>query len=330
MMNETSTIPIARARPEPGLHPGKPLPEPGTSPVTVKDLLLLAYLYPVRLAASKLGAANLHRLGRAIGPLFQLLLRKQRRAAESAMALAEGVRFTNGSIRETSRQFLLNAILRALDDLTMFDHAARTRMTPPEIQGLAHLQAALARGKGVLLTSGHFYANRLAKFHLARMGYPVISVRNRLPWDPRLGKLGVCFVQPRYVDFVHRVIGEELFIQDPECSLKMYKHFRTGRIVNVHIDSAFASRKTQLPFLGRQRPFSMGLLEIVRLSGCAVLPMLCLGNQREPSILFDEPFTLQPAASAEEFALLNLPLLAAKLEHQIKQYPEQWEMWTRL
>jgi lauroyl/myristoyl acyltransferase len=330
MMKETSTVPIARARRESDLHPDKRLPEPGKSPVTIKDFLLLAYLYPLRFAASRLGAANLHRLGRAIGPLFRLLMHERRRAAEAVMALAEGVRFTNGSIRDTSGQFLSNAILRALDDLTMFDHAARNRMTPPEIHGLAHLQAALARGKGVLLTSGHFYANRLAKFHLAQMGYPVVSVRNRLPRDRRLGKLGVRFVQPRYVDFVHQIIGEELFIQDPECSLKMFKHLRAGRIVNVHIDAGFASRKTRLPFLGQQRTFSMSLLEIVRLSGCAVLPMLCLGNQRKPSIHFDEPISFLPAVSAEEFALLNLPALVAKLERQIKEYPEQWELWTRL
>lgn len=329
-MKPTSTAPGVRE--SQGLKIQQAQASPGTARplLTIKDLLLLAYLYPFRSAASRLSEANLYRLGGAIDPLSQFLKRKPRREAEARMALAEGLRLTNGSLQETSGRFVFNAILRSLNDLAMLDPDTRARMTPPEIQGLNHLDDALARGKGVLLTSGHFYANRLAKSHLARMGYPIVSVRNQRPNNQHLGRLGARFAFPRCLELLHQVIGEEVHVQDPECSLKIFKLLRSGRIVNVHIDAGFASQKVELPFLGQRRAFSVGLLEIVRLSGCAVLPMLCLVSQRTPSICFEEPFPLHRGASAEEFVALNLPVLVDKLERQIKEFPEQWELWARL
>ncbi len=217
-----------------------------------------------------------------------------------------------------------------MDDLTIANPRASLHLKPPDVHGFDHLKNALANGRGAILTSGHFYANRLAKHRLGKLGYPILSVRNGRPRDLWMGRFGARLLQHRYVEFLHRVIGDEVFIQDPECSLKIFRRLRAGGIVNVHLDANFSRQRLQIPFLGRPKWFATGLLEIVRLSGCAVVPMLCLGNQMSSSISFGEPFVMEPARVREEFVQVNLPVLVRMLEEQVLKHPDQWELWVRL
>jgi len=66
------------------------------------------------------------------------------------------------------------------------------------------------------------------------------------------------------------------------------------------------------------------------MSGCVVLPMLCLGSLRSLTLEFGEPVALAPGSSRGEFAAANLPVLARILEDQIRAHPDQWELWTKL
>jgi lauroyl/myristoyl acyltransferase len=306
-------------------HPG-----PKARLLSVKDILWFVYLFPLRFFARHLSARNLYRLGRALEPCFQVVADSRRRSARERMRRALGERLNDSEFDDISRRFVSNAVWRALDDLHLMDPKSAARLVPPEIHGLDHLTRALAAGNGVVLLTGHFYANRLAKHHLARMGYPVMSVRNGQPPDQWMGRIGARFLQPRYIEFLHSVIGDEVFIQDPQCSLKIFRRLRSGGIVNVHFDSSFSRHSVELPFLGASKRFPTGLLEIVRLSKCSVIPMLCLGNQRAASITFEAPFVFEPAGSREEFASANLGRLVAQLEQQIREHSAEWEIWTRL
>ncbi len=327
--NESSSVPLSENRRSSSWR-GPRAPDRGRPLLSVKDLLWFLYLYPLRLLASRLSSIDLYRIGRAVEPIFQSVTRRQRREVSQRMALAFGSRSSSNSNLATTRRFVSNAIRRVLDDLTISHPKASPRLAPPEVHGLDHLEKALATGKGAILTSGHFYANRLAKHHLAKMGYPIMSVRDGQPPDEWMGRFGARFLQRRYIEFLHGIIREEVFVQDRECSLKIFRRLRAGGIVNVHIDANLSEQYVEIPFLGQPERFATGLLEIVRLSGCAVVPMLCLGNQEASSITFGEPAALTPSRSREEFAQVNLPRLVRILEEHILEHPDQWELWVRL
>lgn len=298
--------------------------------VSVKDVLWFVYLYPLRFAASRLSASNLYRLGGLMEPLFQALAAKRRSIARERMRKALGCAISDREVDRLSRRFVANAIWRALDDLHLADPPSAGRFAPPVIDGLDHLTHALSAGKGVLLLTGHFYANRLAKHYLARTGYPVMSVRHGEPPDQWMGRLGARVLQPRYVQFLHRVIADEVFLQDPQCSLKIFRRLRGGGLVNVHFDASFSPRSVTLPFLGGTKRFATGLLEVVRLSQCAVVPMVCTGNQRGWTIRFDEPLRLTPADSRDGFVAANIHQFVARLERQVIEHSSEWESWIRL
>jgi lauroyl/myristoyl acyltransferase len=312
--------------------PPRPLkhPAPAKPLLSVKDILWFLYLYPLRLVASRLSTPNLYRLGRTLEPVFQVLAAGRRHIARARMSKALSSKFSAAEIDSISKRFVANAVWRALDDLHLMDPESAARIAAPQILGFDHLTRALSRGHGAILLTGHFYANRLGRRHLARMGYPMMSVRNGQPPDQWMGRLGARFLQPRYIDFLHQVIGDEVFIQDPQCSLKIFRRLRSGGLVNVHFDASFSPHSVELPFLGEKKRFATGLLEIIRLSNCAVVPMLCLGNQRAFSIRFDEPLALTPATNRDEFVDRNIQHFVNTLEQQVLEHAEEWEIWVRL
>ncbi len=297
--------------------------------LSVKDLLRCVYLWPLKAIACHMGAASLHRLGRALTPVYQVLTMRAKQRARARMMLAYQGQLDERHLRILCREYIANAVVRALDDLHLAEPTLVSRLPAPTLEGMEHLQRALDRGQGVLLVSGHFYANRLGKRHLARIGYPILSVGNGRPRDRASGRVGSRLLLPRYLRFLSEIIGDEVLIQDPDRALKIFQRLRRGGLVNVLIDAPFGQAAV-LPFLGKATPFATGLLEIVRLSDCVVIPMLCLGNQQNYRIQFGEPLTLEKAATRAEFFERNIQRLIEKLERQILEHGSEWELWTRL
>ncbi len=155
----------------------------------------------------------------------------------------------------------------------------------------------------------------------------MLSVRHGEPPDAQMGRLGSQWLQKRYVDFLHGVIRDEVFLQDPEFALKVLARLRSGGLVQVHIDALFSRDQVRLQFLGTHRRFPAGFLRFVRLSGCALVPMLCLGDSGRLAIRFEPPLRLIDGGSQEEFVMRNLPPLVGWLEMQIREHPDQWDAW---
>lgn len=220
---------------------------------------------------------------------------------------------------------MANALQRSVDDLLMDRLPVESMVERHEIKGRGHLEEALARNRGVLLVSGHFFGNRLAKRLMAAQGWPVMSVRNLGFDDPRAGRWGARHLQRRYYEFLHRVIGEEVDLHDRDCSLRILERLRRGGIVNLHIDLAVGSKKLELPFLGMRNSFAVGFLDVARVAGCPIVPLFSFGNSRSLVVEFHPAFyTDSPPPGG------LLETLAAMLERQILQHPEEWEFTIRL
>lgn len=305
----------------------EPLP-----PVTVKDILWWLYLYPLRGAALALPPAILRGLVPVLDAPFQIIVAGRKRIVRERMALAFGSPAEDPRIRRIARRFVRNAVRRAIDDLIMDRLPFRPGdgFTAGRIQGIHHLDDALAQGRGVIVATGHFYANRIGKRHLADIGYPLMSVRHHRPPDRWMGRLGQRRLQPRYVDFLHGVVRDEVSPTDPACSLRILERLRSNGIVNVHIDAAFSRQRVSLLCLGRPRRFATGFMDVVRLTRAAIVPMLCLGSSAGFSIEFGEPFAIDRRADAAGFVRANLPLFASLLESQVLAHPEEWELWLRI
>lgn len=198
------------------------------------------------------------------------------------------------------------------------------------VRGMGHLEDALAPGRGAIVVSGHFYANRVAKRHLAEIGYSMMSTRHSSPPDRLMGRLGQRRLQPRYIEFLRGVVRDEISPTDPDCGLRILERLRADGLVNIHLDAAFSRKTVSLPFLGRPRRFATGFLDIARLTGAAMIPMACLGNGSSLRIEFGEPIVPERSVDAAAFVGAHLPPLVSGLEAQVLAHPEEWELWARI
>jgi len=309
-------------------------PDPRRPWFAVKDLLWLFYLYPFRLAAALMPTGLFLMFNRLVDPVCQRLTFSRKRAIRRHLEAAKRFHKIEQDLDQVTAGLITNDVRRATDDLILHKLAARG-LNCTRIQGLGYLEDALARGKGAILLSGHFYAHRIARRHLERMGYPTLSVRNGNPPDATMGRIGQRFLHQPYIEYLHGIIRDEVLIQDPECTLKIFKRLRAGGIVHIYLDAGVAALRANseakkplwLPFLGTLRPFPTGFMRIACLSGCAVIPLLCLGDSRGFTITFDEPANLTRDAGPEEFVTAGLPGLVADLESKILKHAQQWELW---
>jgi Kdo2-lipid IVA lauroyltransferase/acyltransferase len=297
--------------------------------IRLKDVAWLVYLYPARWLARVLPISWLHALGDVAALLGSTCLRGPRRRLRERLRLAFDQETPDSRLQDIARQYFRNAILRFLDDLLM-DRLFRGRcLRNVEVVHLERLTSALAAGRGAILVSGHFLASRLGKRYLADIGYPSLSVRNFEPPEPWAGRLGMRFLTKRYVSFVGSVLGEEVSIQDPECSLKMAAALRSGGLIDLHADAPFGRERVPRELLGEVFDFPVGYLRVARFAGCPLVPIHCQGSSRRLRIEFEHALMVESAPDRDSFAELNLTGVLRILEKQIRTHPAEWDLWIR-
>ena len=312
------------------------LARPSTSAVvraplfTVRDLLLLLYLYPLQFVLRFISRDWLCRIGRASEPLLQLHFRKWRKQVEAKMLAAPGAGISASEAPRIARQVVSNAIFRLLDDGVISRPAFLKELHVSEVSGLEYVASARAQQKGVLIVIGHFSATRIARRYLRSIGFPMLAVRAHRPDAGVTGRLTGKLVQLRLAKFLQAAVQDEADSAAPDCTLKILQRLRSGGLVSITIDVAGGARVVESRLLGAPRRFSTGLLDIVRLSGCAVVPMLCLGNSSDLKISFSPPLDVVDASSRDEFIDRNLPTLMKCVEKQIAEHPAEWILWGLL
>ncbi len=295
--------------------------------LTVDDILWFLYLYPLRSLSAFDPGSLIHPIGRLAEPFVQLRSRKRAEMVTDRMLAAQGTGITRDQAPRIARQFIANSTFRMLDDLVLSRPSFARKLRCTGIEGLEHLERGKSGGKGVMVLTAHFCAGRIAKRYLATVGYPMLSVRDQMPPGDWWGRLGRRILEPRRIELVQSVIGETVYVQDPGSTLKILCRLRSGGLVSIHFDGHSGTRATPWPFLGVPRRFSTGVFDLVRLSGCAVVPMLCLGRSTAFRVIFSPMLDIVKASGREAFIRANLPTFVQTIENQIRNHPGEWEQW---
>jgi len=295
---------------------------------TPKDLLFFVYLLPFRMLAANLPVKVVRRIGTLVVHTYSLLAIRKQRSVQKRLTLAFQDSRGKGDVQKVANQYIHHAGFKDIDDVILNRLTKEDLLKCSEIKGLENLEAALSAKKGVVLASGHFFANRLGKRLLSEIGYPVLSIRNNSPRrHPRVGRVASKYLKPRYVDFVNQVIKDYVVIQDKDCTLKILERLRRNGLVDIHVDAGHSYHMMEYPFLGTKRFFPAGFLRIVYLTGAAVVPMLCTGNSCSFTIILEKPVEFQETSDQETFMSKNLARLVEILESQVLKYADQWALW---
>jgi Kdo2-lipid IVA lauroyltransferase/acyltransferase len=186
-------------------------------------------------------------------------------------------------------------------------------------EGLEHYLAARARGKGVLIVTGHLGAWELSSFYHSLMGYPMGMVIRRL--DNR--KLDA------FVNGIRCLHGNNVIHKD-DFGRGLLMAMREGGTVGILMDTNMTPPQGEfVPFFGMEACTGTGLAHIARKTGAAVLPgfMFWERSEKRYVLRFGPEIEIPQTEDVSADILEGTRRYTAAIESWIRRYPDQW-LWV--
>jgi KDO2-lipid IV(A) lauroyltransferase len=186
-------------------------------------------------------------------------------------------------------------------------------------EGLEHYLAAKAKGKGVLIVTGHLGAWELSSYYHSLMGHPMSMVIRRLD-NARVDRL---------VNHIRCLHGNRVLHKD-DFARGLLGAMRQGETVGILMDTNMTPPQgVFVPFFGHQACTASGLARVALKTGAAVLPGFMLWEEREQKYIlhFGEQVELIATGDDERDALENTARFTAVIEQYVRRYPSQW-LWV--
>lgn len=185
--------------------------------------------------------------------------------------------------------------------------------------GLQHFLAARARGKGVLVLTGHLGAWELSSFFHSLMGYPMAMVIRRLD-NRRVDAL---------VNGIRCLHGNRVLDKD-EFARGLIGAMHAGETVGILMDTNMTPPQgVFVPFFGVEACTASGLARVALRTDATVLPGFLVWEKSEQKYVlrFGEALSLIRTGDAAADVVANTALFAKVTERYVREYPEQW-LWV--
>jgi KDO2-lipid IV(A) lauroyltransferase len=281
----------------------------------VRHALEYALLLPLHGLLGALPHAASRAVGAALGALAAHADRRRRRIALANLAhafpeksAAERKRIAAASFRHLGAAFA-DALSAHRFDLVAL--CARTT-----VDGLEHLRAAVARGRGTILLGAHYGDWEIIPPTVARASGPIASV-GRPPDNPHLARL-VTALRNR---FGNRALGKRGAVRE------MFRILRAGGTLGLLLDQRVrAEEAIAVPFFGRPAWTSPIVARLAAKTGAAVVPAF---GEHAPRGRYRVEFLPPLLAGADESDAATVEFTArclAVCEARIRAAPERW-LW---
>ncbi len=185
-------------------------------------------------------------------------------------------------------------------------------------EGLDHYLTASARGKGVLILTGHLGAWELSSFYHSMMGHPMGMVIRRLD-NRRLDQ---------YVNAIRCLHGNRVLHKD-EFARGLLSAMHAGETVGILMDTNMTPPQgVFVDFFGIPACTASGLARVALKTGAAVLPGFMVWEPAEKMYVlhFGPQLEFARTGNAEADILAATQACASTTEKWIRRYPEQW-LW---
>ncbi len=190
------------------------------------------------------------------------------------------------------------------------------------ITGEEHLDAALARGSGVLLVTPHFGNWDLAAALTASRGYPMVALADRFtpPDVDRLVRLGRNRVGIGVVDLERGALRRTVGL------------LRRNVVVGVLADRPQREGGVEVEFFGSSAWLPTGPARVALRTGATLL-FGYVGRRPGDRTFFGKYMALpdyRPTGDEREDICAQTQLIARAMEELLRQYPDQWYMFRRM
>lgn len=267
-------------------------------------------------------------LGRLPRSLSRILVRVLTGSAYLLLGRLRGVGERNlelalPELPRAERERILRGVFRNLG-WQLVEFCRMRRYTAKNVQGwlrtegLEHYLAAEARGRGVLILTGHLGAWELSSFYHSLMGHPMGMVIRRL--DNKL--------LDEYVNGIRCLHGNSV-LHKGDFARGLLKAMHHGGTVGILMDTNMTPPQGVFArFFGMEACTASGLARVALRTGAAVLPGFCLWEAKERRYVlhFGPELRFEQTGDGEHDILAATQQCNDVLESWIRRYPEQW-LW---
>jgi KDO2-lipid IV(A) lauroyltransferase len=185
-------------------------------------------------------------------------------------------------------------------------------------EGLDHYLAAKARGKGVLIVTGHMGAWELSSFYHSLMGYPMSMIARPLDNRPL----------DAFVNGIRCLHGNRVLPKD-DFARGLLAAMRKGETVGILMDTNMTPPQgVFVNFFGKQACTASGVARVALKTGAAVLPGFMVWEEAEHRYVlhFGPQLAFERTADEEADIVAATQMCTSAIETWIRRYPDQW-LW---
>jgi len=259
-------------------------------------------------------------VARVWGTLGFYLIKRYRQRVLSNLSLAFAGEKDVKEMTKLAREVFFNFTLTPLE--TIYTCAIPLLVEGIEITGREHLDAALAKGNGVIALGSHMGPFTILGSRLAMEGYPfniIINVEN----FPKIWKR---------TEYYQRRLGQRPFPPKPAAASvkKSLNCLRRNEILYLIADEQQIIGGIPAPFFGRTAYTPPGPAIFSLRTGAPILPMFIVREKGTPKTLFIEhPIEIERTFDERKDMELLTAKLTEAIENSIRRYPEQWPWLNR-
>lgn len=283
--------------------------------VVARVVSLVAYLTPVWLG---------YLIADIVGHWMFWRFGNYRNAVVSNLSHVYGERLSQRELRQRAR-WVFRVSARNFWDLCTVPHYSRRRMRQMHevVEGSWEiLQDALAKGRGVIVVTGH-----LGAFDF--IGQYIISDRFR-PLALTAPTVGNSLFTG--VTYFRSSRGARLAVAGPNSLRKVIAELRRGGMVVMVADRDFGDSGYITDFFGTPTRLPAGPVKLARQFDCPIIPVFTYRRSikvRERQFYFriGQPIWVPKTASREQDVRDGMRTIVEMLESYIRRAPEQWVMF---
>ena len=184
------------------------------------------------------------------------------------------------------------------------------------LEGLEHLDRALAGGKGAVLVTGHLGSWELMGCVLVRLGYPVTFVVG-IQRNPLVQVL---------MNRIRRSAG--INVIELTSPMAVFHALRANLFVAMLSDQDAGRRGIFVDFLGQPASTPPGAAHLALLSGAPIIPgfITRVGGLRQ-RIVIEPPIHAEPTGDKQAAARRLTEAYTRVIETYVRRYPDHW-LWA--
>ena len=279
--------------------------------------LLEAAVFAVILrAALLLPRRVLLAIGSGVGWLESVLDRRHSRVALANLRSVYGPELPEKEIRRIARACWRHFGRTLFDSLAFPKLSAKSVGTVVEYEGLEHIRAAYARGKGVILFSAHFGHWELVALMQGYLGMPLALVARPLD-NHRLERMVAGLRSGSGNTVVHK----------RSAWRAMLEAIRRKIGVAIMMDQDARGQGVFVPFLGRPASTTPSLALLALRTGAAVVPVYSLPLEGGRwKVVYQPEVEVRETGDRDADVLRVTAECTAIVESWVRSHPELW-LW---